>query len=124
MTVIVHRVYRHKVMMTIGGPFRGARKQRRLKMTGRLAGDQILHQTTLVPTGRLGGILGFFNLSNHLFERLGYIDIEPGTGFGEPTFELLGHLPPFLRRNVPLLRLEVTLISNNHHWNPISALYS
>lgn len=110
-------------MMTICESFRGVRIQRRLKMTGRLAGDHILHQTTLVPTGRLGGILGFFNLSNHLFERLGYIDIEPCTGFGEPTFELLGHLPPFLRRNVPLLRLEVALISHDHHWNPISALY-
>lgn len=74
---------------------------------------------TLIPSGGLTGVLCFLNLGDHLLKSVGNINIEPGTGFGEAAFEIFGHVPSLFCRDLPLLRLEISLIPDNHHWNPV-----
>lgn len=76
----------------------------------------ISHHRAFVASSGLGRLLGLLNLPNGEVKSLFDIVVQSGTGFGKRAMKLFLQLPAFIERNLPLLRLQVTLISHHHQW--------
>lgn len=76
----------------------------------------ISHHRAFVASSGLGRLLGLLNLPNGEVKSLLNIVVQSSTGFGKRAVKLFFQLPAFIERDLPLLRLQVALVSHHNQW--------
>ena len=81
-----------------------------------------LHEDAFAPSNRFAWVLGLLDLCYKLLKSSRDVFVITRTGFGESTFEFVGQFTTFFLGDLPLVWLQVPLITNDDKGHPISSL--